>query len=215
MRKLATVLCFAALVLLPGGCSKKVSEENAHKVKLGMTRAEVEALIGSGRDAGGDQSEWTTEKGKLKVGYTDNKVSLIDYRGSAPWVRTDDDKAEEKAQIDALRAEHKKARERMAEDQDRNDEISLVYMLLTRVQSGDRLPANEAEVAALPVTNVYTKTMTALRSGRVVVRWGALRADAVWAYEKDAPTKGGYVVGEGNYPTKKFTAEQLRPFVIR
>ncbi|MBP3957308.1 hypothetical protein J8F10_18850 [Gemmata sp. G18] len=214
MRGPAKCLCLVVLVALLGGCSKKVSEENAKKVQPGMTLSEVEALLGSGRKDGADQYEWTTEKGKLKLGFSNNKVTRIEYQG-APRVVTEEEQAAEKARSDAKWAEQKKDSDRVAQDRDRINALNDVYALLfAAVGAGDRLPANEAAAAASPLANV-NKGMDAIRSGRVVVRWGAAITDDVWAYEKDAPTKGGYAVGEKYTQPEKLTAEQLRPFAAR
>lgn len=196
------------------GCSKNVSDENARKVKPGMTLAEVQAILGSGRKGDSGQYEWATEKGKLKVGFTGDKVSTIEFHG-AGREPTAEEKKKEQDRLDTMWAEQKKDSDRVNQDRDRINALNDVYALLfAAVGTGDNLPANEAAAAASPLANV-NKGMDAIRSGRVVVRWGAPVTDAVWAYEKDAPTNGGYVVGE-KYPlAETITAELLRPFANR
>ncbi len=213
MRTLVKCLCLVALVFLVG-CAKKVSEENAKKVQPGMSRAEVEAILGSGRKDG-DRYVWTTEKGgKLKISFTDDKVTRIENEG-APKVETAEDKAATKAAQGAAEVERKKELDRLDKDRDRINALNDVYALLfAAVGVADRLPANEAALAASPLANVNTG-LEAVRSGRVVVRWGAAISDAIWAYEKDGPTKGGYAVGEKFHTAELLTAEQLRPFVTK
>ena len=209
MLSLLTVLLVFAAV----GCGKKVTPEDAKKVQPGMTLAQVEAILGSGTKDGSSY-EWKTEKGKLRIGFTDGKVSRIEQVG-APSTEFEGIDPKEKARIDAAWAEQKKDADRVAQDRDRINDLNSVYTLL-RAATGveDRLPANEAAAAASPLAKV-NNGMDVIRSGRVVVRWGASSSDAVWAYEKDAPTKGGYAVGDKNYPAEKLTVEQLRPFVTR
>ena len=196
MRK--AMLVGLVLVFSSIGCGKKASEENAkqvsaenamrvseekaQKVKPGMTKAEVEALLGSGRSVGSGQYEWTTEKGRLTVSFTNDKVSSFIFQG-APRVESDDEKAKERARLDALWAEQKRDSDRILQDRDRINALQDVYVLLfAAVGAGDRLPANEAAAAASPLATV-NNGMDAIRSGRVVMRWGASEADDVWAYE--------------------------------
>ena len=216
MRTLMNGFCLFLLIALMAGCSKKVSDENAKKLKPGMSRSEVETVLGtSGRKTGDGQYEWRTETGKLKLGFTDDKLTRIEAEG-APRVATDEEKAAEKQQNDAKWAEQKKEADRIARDRDRINTLNDVYgLLFAAVGAGDNLPANEAAVAASPLASVNTTGLNAIRSGRVVVRWGAPHTDAVWAYEKDAPKQGGYAIGE-KYPLAELlTAEQLRPFAGR
>ncbi len=190
MRGPAKCLCLVVLITLLGGCTKKVSEENAKKVQPGMTLSEVEAILGSGRKDGADQYEWTTEKGKLRIGFSNNKVTRIENQG-APRVVTEEEQAAEKARSDAKWAEQKKDADRVMQDRDRINALSNVYSLLfAAVGTGDRLPANEAAAAASPLANV-NKGMDAIRSGRVVVRWGAAITDDVWGMKRTPPPKAG------------------------
>ena len=195
------------------GIGTKVSDEKARQIKPGMAKSEVDALLGSGQSVGGGQYAWTTEKGKLTVTFANEKVSTFIFQ-AAPRVETEEEKAKEKARTDTMWAEQKKDSDRIARDRDRINDLSTIYTILNATDSGNRLPLDEAAVAASPLANVYPEGMVALRSGRIVVRWGALRTDAVWAYEKDAPTKGGYASGVKYYPAEQLTAEQLKPFVV-
>ena len=217
MRILAKGLCLALLVLVVGGCSKKVSEENAKKVQPGMSLSEVQAILGSGKKDG-DTYEWTTEKGgKLRITFTDNKVTRIEQQGGAPRVETDEEKAAQKAKADATDAkwaEQKKESDRIAQDRDRINLMNNLYVILSAASGAEnRLPADEAATAASPLAGPNPATMEAIRSGRVIVRWGVATSDPVWAYEKDALTNGGYVVGEKHFPAQLFTAEKLRPLL--
>ena len=211
MRTLVTCLCLAIAVSLAGGCSKKVSEENARKVQPGMSLAEVKAILGSGRKDGADVYEWTTDKGgKLRITFTNDKVTRIETQGVARNAEQED---KDRAQTDAKWAEQKKEADRISQDRDRINALNDVHALLfAAVGAGDKLPANEAAAAASPLAEV-NGGMAAIRSGRVVVRWGAPYTDAIWAYEKDAPAAGGYVVGEKYHHAEKLTAEQLRPLL--
>ncbi len=200
--------------ILDFGIGTKVSDEKAQQVKPGMAKAEVEALLGSGQSVGGGQYAWTTPKGKLTVTFAGDKVSTFIFM-AAPRVETEEEKAKEKARTDTMWAEQKKDSDRIARDRDRINELSTIYTILNSVDSGDQVAANEAAVAASPLANVYPEGMVALRSGRYVIRYGAMRTDAVWAYEKDAPTKGGYASGVKYYPAQMLSAEQLKPFVTR
>ena len=196
------------------GFGTKVSDEKTKQIKPGMTKSEVEALIGSGQSVGAGQYAWTTETGKLTVTFANDKVSTFIFM-AAPRVETEEEKAKEKARTDTMWAEQKKDSDRIQRDGVRINDLNAIFTLLNAVDSGNRLPANEAEVAASPLAMVFVEHVEVLRSGRVAIRWGALRTDAVWAYEKDAPTKGGYVVGEKYHPPAKLlTAEQLKPFVV-
>ena len=196
------------------GIGTKVSDEKARQIKPGMAKSEVDTLLGSGQSVGGGQYAWTTEKGVLTVTFANEKVSTFIFQ-AAPRAQTEEEKAKEKARLDAMWAEQKKDSDRILKDGDRINDLNAVFTLLNAADSGNRLPANEAEVAASPLAMVFVEHLAALRSGRVTIRWGALRTDAVWAYEKDAPTKGGYVVGEKYHPpAKQMTAEQLKPFVV-
>ena len=162
---------------------------------------------------GAGQYAWTTETGKLTVTFANDRVSTFIFM-AAPRVETEEEKAKEKARTDTMWAEQKKESDRIQRDRERINELSTIYTILNAVDSGNQLPANEAAVAASPLANVYPEGMVALRSGRFVIRYGALRTDAVWAYEKDAPTKGGYASGVKYYPAEQLTAEQLKPFVV-
>ena len=218
MRTLAKCLSLALAVSLAGGCSKKVSEENVKKVQMGMTLAEVKAVLGSGRKDAPDVYEWTTEKGgKLRISFTDNKVSRVEQQGGAPRVETDEEKAAQKAKADAtdaMWAEQKKESDRLVRDRDRINSMNTLYVVLSAACGAEkRLPADEAAAAVSPLAGANPATMDAIRTGRVVVRWGVATGDAVWAYEKDAPTKGGYAVGENHFPAALLTAEQLRPLL--
>ena len=215
MRTLAKCLCLALAVILATGCSKKVSEENAKKVQMGMTLAEVKAILGSGRKDAPDVYEWTTEKGgKLRISFTDDKVSRVEQQGGAPRVETDEEKAAQKAKADAtdaMWADQKKESDRRVRDRDRIDLMNTLYVILSAASGlENRLPADEAAAAASPLAGPNPAAMEAIRTGRVVVRWGAATGDPVWAYEKDAPAKGGYAVGVKHFPAELLTAEKLR-----
>ena len=214
MRTVVKCLCLALAVSLAGGCSKKVSEENAKKVQPGMSLAEVKAILGSGRKDGADVYEWTTEKGgKLRITFTGDKVTRIEQQGGAARVETDEEKAAQKAKADAadaMWAEQKKESDRIQRDRERIDLMNTLYVILTSAVSDNRLPADEAAAAASPLAGPNPAAMEAIRNGRVVVRWGAAISDPVWAYEKDTPTKGGYAVGEKHFPAELLTPEKLR-----
>lgn len=65
MKKLKTILPFVAAVVLFVGCGSKVSQSNFDKVKEGMTKSEVVAILGEPKE---------TEV----VGHTNN----LDIKGS-------------------------------------------------------------------------------------------------------------------------------------
>ena len=46
----ARVLLLGAAGILAVGCSGKVSEENYNKIEVGMTRAQVDKMLGRGKD---------------------------------------------------------------------------------------------------------------------------------------------------------------------
>jgi hypothetical protein len=68
----------------------KVTKENADKIKVGMTRGEVEVLLGKGKtQAGvqipgysGDVTVWEGTDGTITVGFTNDKVAA-----TGGWVK--------------------------------------------------------------------------------------------------------------------------------
>ena len=52
-RTLVTVLLASLVLSMVSGCGSKVSQSNFDKVKTGMTRAEVEDILGKPTDEGG------------------------------------------------------------------------------------------------------------------------------------------------------------------
>jgi hypothetical protein len=62
----------------------KVTKENADKIKIGMTKAEVEAILGPGKVSAGQKIEgfsgevviWEGDAGAITIGFTNDKVTL-------------------------------------------------------------------------------------------------------------------------------------------
>lgn len=77
---------FAALslCLLLAACSK-VNQENYAKLKAGMTKAEVEALLGAPNECAGaiglTSCTWGDEKTSISVQYAADKVMMFSGQG--------------------------------------------------------------------------------------------------------------------------------------
>lgn len=79
-------LRFSALMLclLLAACSK-VSQENYAKLKAGMTKTEVEQLLGAPKECSGalgmTSCLWGDEKSSISVQYTGEKVLIFSGKG--------------------------------------------------------------------------------------------------------------------------------------
>lgn len=50
MRRALTLSLLTAFLLVTAGCGAKLTQENYDKIKMGMTRAEVEDVLGEGEE---------------------------------------------------------------------------------------------------------------------------------------------------------------------
>lgn len=81
----SVVLLMLMVAALGTGCSSKVTKENYHKIKTGMTLAEVEDILGEGTKPGadlgiealevtGDVYVWQDGNKSISVTFEDGKV---------------------------------------------------------------------------------------------------------------------------------------------
>jgi hypothetical protein len=79
-------LTLVAFCLLVAGCSgNKVTKENADKIKTGMTKAEVEAILGTGKAQAGaagvganlEVVQWGDPPKVITVTFLDGKVKQV------------------------------------------------------------------------------------------------------------------------------------------
>ena len=85
MLRLSSLVVMVMLLALLGcgGKPKIVADKDAAKVKMEMTKKEVESLVGRGRSVGTDSYEWKTDKGKtLTVGFFNDKVASMIFGGA-------------------------------------------------------------------------------------------------------------------------------------
>ncbi len=81
-----SIRCIALLsfCVLLAGCGK-VNQENYAKLKAGMTKAEVEALIGEPTECAGaiglTSCTWGDEKASISVQYAGDKVMMFSGNG--------------------------------------------------------------------------------------------------------------------------------------
>lgn len=72
------------MVVTLAACSK-INEENYSKLKVGMTKSEVEALIGEPKECSGAMGVascfWGDEKASISVQYAGDKVMLFSGQG--------------------------------------------------------------------------------------------------------------------------------------
>ncbi|USD39824.1 DUF3862 domain-containing protein [Ferrimonas sp. SCSIO 43195] len=73
-----------AAVLLLSGCSR-ITQENYDKLELGMSKADVEAVIGRADDCSGSMGTetcvWGTDQRQIKVGFAADRAMLFTHKG--------------------------------------------------------------------------------------------------------------------------------------
>jgi hypothetical protein len=86
---LALLVCLAS-----GGCGKKnknITKANLEKIKVGMDKADVEAILGRGEDEGDlDLSEGSSVAGA--AGITTGDIGSMSKRRTTRWVKWGTDK---------------------------------------------------------------------------------------------------------------------------
>jgi hypothetical protein len=75
------------------------------------------------------------------------------------------------------------------------------------------LPAS-LEAAANAIKAIDERIYERVKQGLYVIKWGAPMNAPVLAYEKDAPSKGGWVL-PGNGPVRKMTADELQKLLAK
>jgi hypothetical protein len=216
----------AALVLaLAAGCSGKLpSAEDLAKVKMGMSLAEVEGVLGSGKTPDGDfldgdkqgqtvRRQWGSGDHWLILTFRNDK--LVAYRGhnvrgigeslppSAIGPRPAVPEADTPSPAPAM------TREEITRRAQATTDLVSIYHLLFRYagRHGDRLPANEGEFGKLD--KFAQEAFDKIHSGQYVVCWGSTIKASVLAYEKDAPEQGGFVLRKSAL-VEKMTADVLK-----
>jgi len=199
MRTIGAFIC----VLLVAGCAGKTpTQEDVAKLRRGMSLAEVENILGSGKSLTGDERpgewvradkdivcrKWGGEKQSILIGFRDGKLFAYEARG---FRITDPER-------DAI----------IAEAPIKSDLYELNGLLNSYASKHEgRLPTNLEHLVdfAKQFPHIYAK----VKDGTYIVRWGFTAKSAVLAYEKDAPEKGGYVLGP-NSRVEKMTADALK-----
>jgi hypothetical protein len=85
--RIVLIACFCTLVAV--GCGSKLTQENVDKVKVGMSEADVVALLGKPTGStttkmpGGSASRenWKEDNKSVRIDFLDGKVVVIDKSG--------------------------------------------------------------------------------------------------------------------------------------
>jgi len=78
--RLGLAVALVAWCLCLAGCGSKITRDNFDKIKTGMSRSDVEAILGSPTKTLGDEKKaiavWKDDENQIKVAYEDGKVAF-------------------------------------------------------------------------------------------------------------------------------------------
>jgi hypothetical protein len=189
---------FVFSTVLLAGCSASVNRETFDKIRRGMTGDEVRSLLGSGKEIAENSEDdlrgaekylrWESDRQRITVGLRDGKVVYKKwwYQTNPPpaWPQTAEVKID--------------------------DEWEELFLALINCRAdNNRTPGSLEEVERMYPGD--PSRFDGVRTGRIVVRWGCPPTDLVFAYEKDAPERGGVVLQHGR--VERWSAEKAKTYI--
>jgi hypothetical protein len=212
MRRIAVSLLLL-LTFLVVGCGKPgktPAPEQMAKVTMGMSIADVEAILGRGIDITTSGPQNTSQQASFPVSTSNNVVVkqwgqgdtvlfLRFVNGGLSGSRATGLPGPGGSSAPSLEEFQNQLKSRQAEAE-RSAQMAKVYALLIRISmdSGEQLPERLDDVAGDILTQ-YKDAAGFIRQGTIIVRWGRKLRDPLLAYEANAASKGGYVITYWDY----------------